>query len=251
MVRRGISYLGREVTSKPKTNGITNKSSIGQLVVEDYAYAAVFEKHNIDFYCHGNRTIVSAAKESLVDSNLLIEQLKEIPQGSTKVEEDYKAWSLTKLADHIENTHHRFTEAKITELKPLLAKLVEERGNEIPELKELQKVFETSAGDMASHMKKEELVLFPFIRKMEETKKSHAQITVPHFGTVENPVNMMLHEHDEQSKLLQKIKELTNNFTLPKNAGSTLRTAYTNLKAFDIDMHKHIHLENNILFKRL
>src|SRR5690625_3147137 len=109
MVRRGISYLGREVTSKPKTNGITNKSSIGQLVVEDYAYAAVFEKHNIDFYCHGNRTIVSAAKESLVDSNLLIEQLKEIPQGSTKVEEDYKAWSLTKLADHIENTDRKST----------------------------------------------------------------------------------------------------------------------------------------------
>src|SRR5699024_6597120 len=185
---------------------ITDKTIIGQLVAENYAYASVFEEYAIDFYCHGNRTIEDVTKESFMESKLLIDQLIEIQQRNSKPEDDYNTWQLTKLANHIENTHHRFTEAKITELKPLLEKLVEKHSSTNPELIELQKIFNISAGDMASHMKKEELVLFPFIRKMVETKKSHAQITVPHFGTVENPVNMMLHEHDEQSKLLQKIK---------------------------------------------
>lgn len=229
---------------------ITDKTIIGQLVAENYAYASVFEEYAIDFYCHGNRTIEDVTKESFMESKLLIDQLIEIQQRNSKPEDDYNTWQLTKLANHIENTHHRFTEAKITELKPLLEKLVEKHSSTNPELIELQKIFNISAGDMASHMKKEELVLFPFIRKMVETKKSHAQITVPHFGTVENPVNMMLHEHDEQSKLLQKIKELTDNYTLTEDASDNFKTAYKSLKALDLDMHKHIHLENNILFPK-
>lgn len=229
---------------------ITEKTIVGKLVAEDYAYASIFEKHQIDFYIHGSRTIATACKENKMESKQLIEELETIAQGTINPEKDYNNWPLDQLANHIEKTHHRFTEAKISELKPLLAKLAEEQGNSNPAIIELQKTFEISAGDMASHMKKEELILFPFIKKMMQTKKSQAQITVPHFGTVQNPVNMMLHEHDEQSKLLQKIKELTNYFALPENASDDLKSVYEKLKAFDTDMHKHIHLENNILFPK-
>ena len=229
---------------------ISDETIIGELVAENYAFASVFEKHNIDFYIHGTRSIATAAKESNINSKQLVGELEMIEQKSIKSEENYNNWPLDQLADHIQSTHHRFTEAKITELKPLLVELVEKHSVTNPEVIELQKVFETSAGDMASHMKKEELVLFPFIRKMIKTKKAHAQITVPHFGTVQNPVNMMLHEHDEQSKLLRKMIELTNNYTLPKDACDTFKTAYASLKAFDKDMHQHIHLENNILFPK-
>lgn len=224
--------------------------NIGEIVAEDYNYAKVFEQHNIDFFCHGNRSIADAAKQQNFDIEELIAQLESVKQKSRESEEDYRTWPLDKLANHIEKTHHHYTESTITELKPLLAKLVEEHRKEHPELVALQKVFATSAGDMASHMKKEEIVLFPFIRRMVETQKSHSQITVPHFGTVENPVNMMLHEHDEQSKLLLKMKELTNDFTLPKNACDTYKITYETMQAFDKDMHKHIHLENNILFPK-
>ncbi|HLW14602.1 MAG TPA: iron-sulfur cluster repair di-iron protein [Flavobacteriaceae bacterium] len=229
---------------------ISDETIIGQLVAENYAFASIFEKHNIDFYIHGTRSIATAAKESSIDSKQLVAELEALEQKSIHSEEDYNNWPLDQLADYIQNTHHRFTEAKITELKPLLVALVDKHSDTNPEVIELQKVFEISAGDMASHMKKEELVLFPFIRKMIKTKKSHDQISVPHFGTVQNPVNMMLHEHDEQSKLLRKMIELTNNFTLPKDACDTFKTAYASLKAFDTDMHKHIHLENNILFPK-
>lgn len=229
---------------------ISDETIIGELVAENYVFASVFEKHHIDFYIHGNRSIATAAKENNIDSKELVEELETVGEASINPEEDYNNWSLDQLADHIQNTHHRFTEAKITELKPLLVTLVDKHSATNPEVIELQKVFEISAGDMASHMKKEELVLFPFIRKMIKTKKSHDQITVPHFGTVQNPVNMMLHEHDEQSKLLRRMIELTNNYSLPKNACDTFKTAYASLKAFDKDMHQHIHLENNILFPK-
>lgn len=229
---------------------ITKKTIIGELVAENYAFASVFEKHHVDFYIHGARSIATASKESKLDSNQLLKELESIEQKNIESEEDYKNWSLDKLANHIETTHHRFTEAKITELKPLLTTLVEKYYHTNPEVIELQEIFDISAGDMASHMKKEELVLFPFIRKMMQTKKSQTQITTPHFGTVQNPVNMMLHEHDEQSKLLRKMIALTDNYTLPKDACETFKTAYKSLKAFDTDMHKHLHLENNILFPK-
>lgn len=230
--------------------GISEETNLGQLIAEDYSYAAVLEQNNIDFFCYGNRSIKDAAKEQNMDSEELLSQLKLAKQQSTNAEEDYRTWPLDKLADHIEKTHHQYTEITITELKPLLAELVASHKEAFPELVELQKVFAISAGEMASHMKKEEIVLFPFIRRMVETQKSHSKITVPHFGTVENPVNMMLHEHDEQSKLLRKMKELTNNFTIPENACDSHRIAYIKMKAFDLDMHKHIHLENNILFPK-
>src|SRR5699024_487589 len=113
-----------------------------------------------------------------------------------------------------------------------------------------QEIFNISAGEMASHMKKEELVLFPFIRKMIKTKKSSSKITVPHFGTVENPVNMMVHEHDEQGRLLQQMAELSNNYTPPINACNTYKITYATMNEFEEDMFNHIHLENIILFPK-
>lgn len=229
---------------------INDNTNIGELVAEDYSFAEVFEQNNIDFFCHGNRSITNAAQEQNIDTKQLLTELELVKSRSKKSEEDYRTWPLDLLANHIEKTHHHYTEAIITELKPLLAKLVELHSEEHPELIELQRIFNISAGDMASHMKKEEIVLFPFIRRMVATQKSHSQTTVPHFGTVENPVNMMLHEHDEQSKLLQQMIKLTNNYTLPKDACKTYKITYATMKAFDIDMHKHIHLENNILFPK-
>lgn len=231
---------------------ITENTIIGQLVADDYRMAAVFEKNEIDFCCQGNRSIAEATQALNLDTKEVLEQLENIKQQNTKTttEEDFKNWPLDLLADYIEKKHHRYTEAKISELKPLLAKLVEVHGEENPELLEIQKTFDISAGEMASHMKKEELILFPFIRKIIHTKKSNSKMIVPHFGTVENPVNMMMHEHDEQGRLLQKMAKLSNNYTPPENACNTYRVTYGIMKEFETDMHKHIHLENNILFPK-
>lgn len=229
---------------------ITENANIGQLVADDYRMASIFKQNGIDFCCKGNRSIAEATKELNLNTQEILSQLEAVKKEDTTSGDDFQSWPLDLLADYIEKTHHRYTEAKITELKPLLEKLVEVHGKENPELIEIQKIFNISAGEMASHMKKEELVLFPFIRKMIKTKKSSSKITVPHFGTVENPVNMMIHEHDEQGRLLQQMAELSNNYTPPINACNTYKMTYATMKEFEEDMYKHIHLENNILFPK-
>ncbi|MBL7931236.1 MAG: hemerythrin domain-containing protein, partial [Bacteroidia bacterium] len=98
------------------------------------------------------------------------------------------------------------------------------------------------------HMKKEELVLFPYIRKMVMAREN--EILVPHFGTVENPIEMMKEEHDAEGERFRRISELSNGYTPPHEACNTYRVTYSLLKEFEQDLHLHIHLENNILFPK-
>jgi len=229
---------------------ITKHTYIGQLVAIDYKFASIFQNHKIDFFCNGNRSIEEVTTEQNIDINKLITQLKNLSSKKNHTKKDFQNWPLDILADYIEKNHHRFTENKISELKPLLHELVEQYNSSYPELIEILEAFHLCAGEMASHMKKEEIILFPFIRKMVKTKKSSSNITTPHFGTVENPVRMMLHEHDVQSKLLQKLSDLSNNYTPPSGVSKTYSDVYKTMQIFEKDMQKHIHLENNILFPK-
>lgn len=229
---------------------ITQKTNIGQLLVQDYSYHKVFEHYGIDFFCSGNRSIEEAAKELDMEADKIISDLDAVNQNDLKNGIDYSTWALDDLADYIEKSHHKFTEDLITKLKPLLETLVVAYGDKQTYLLELQRVFLASAGELASHMKKEELVLFPYIRKMVKAKNKDVKIDVPHFITVISPVNLMIHEHDDQKEWLRQIRELTNNYTLPEDPCDTFTTVYKHLKAFDKDMQKHLHLENNLLFPK-
>lgn len=229
---------------------ITKDTNIGQLLATDYSYSTVFEEFAIDFFCLGNRSIEDAVLEQNLNLEHLLFELEIVKRNSIKDGIDYYTWKLDRLANHIEKSHHRYTEDMISQLKPLIENLVLVYGDKHTELLDLQKVFTKSAGEMASHMKKEELVLFPFIRKMVKSEMEQTNIQAPHFGTVINPVNMMIHEHEEQSKLLMQMRLLTNNFTLPEDPCNTYIAVYTKLQAFEKDMRKHLHLENNILFPK-
>jgi regulator of cell morphogenesis and NO signaling len=99
-------------------------------------------------------------------------------------------------------------------------------------------------------MKKEELILFPFIKKMIGATISHENIEPPFFGTVNNPITMMMEEHDAEGERFRKIAALTNNYTTPEDACNTYRATYSILNDFEQDLHKHIHLESNILFPK-
>ena len=104
------------------------------------------------------------------------------------------------------------------------------------------------AGELTQHMKKEELILFPFIKKMVATRSHDEALQQPHFGTVDNPIAMMMQEHDTEGERFRKIETLTNNYTPPADACNTYRVTFDMLADFEQDLHKHIHLENNILF---
>lgn len=226
------------------------KITIGEYVAKDFRTAAIFSKYGIDFCCKGNRTIEEACEKKNVDTNLLKEQINMILATKNEDTIDFKKWPLDLLADYIEKTHHRYVEEKTQILLPFLSKLCKVHGANHSELFEINELFIGCASDLAQHMKKEELILFPFIKKMIGATISHENIEPPFFGTVNNPITMMMEEHDAEGERFRKIAALTNNYTTPEDACNTYRATYSILNDFEQDLHKHIHLESNILFPK-
>ena len=229
---------------------IQHTQIIGELVAQDYRAASVFKKHNIDFCCQGNRTIEDACNIKELDTSEIITDLETAISVEKQGEIDFKSWPADLLVDYIEKTHHRYVEEKSNEIMPYLEKICKVHGQQHPELLEINALFKASVGDLAAHMKKEELVLFPFVKKMEKIKQEEAEYTRPHFNTVENPINMMHDEHLTEGDRFRRIETLTNGYTPPADACNTYRVTFALLKEFEADLHLHIHLENNILFPK-
>lgn len=230
-----------------KTIKIKEKN-IGQFVAEDYRTAAVFKKHNIDFCCKGHRTLKEVCEKKGLEHSEILDELESVLTSSTHQSIDYKSWPLDLLVDYIEKKHHRYVKEKIPVLKQFLDKLCRVHGERHPELFKINELFTASANELTAHMKKEELILFPFIKKLVKSKLDSQLVLQPAFGTVENPIAMMMHEHDNEGERFRKIAELTSNYQPPVDACNTYKVTFAMLDEFEKDLHLHIHLENNILF---
>ena len=224
------------------------KITIGEYVAKDFRTAAVFSKYGIDFCCKGNRSIEEACDKKNIDSTTLQQEVETVLNTTDDSVIDFKSWPLDLLVDYIEKTHHRYVEEKTQILLPFLDKLCKVHGASHPELFEINELFIGCAGELAQHMKKEELILFPFIKKLAKASVTKDVIAAPHFGTVKNPIAMMMQEHEAEGDRFEKIALLTNNFTPPADGCSTYKVTFAMLAEFEKDLHKHIHLENNILF---
>lgn len=228
---------------------LIKEKTIGEFVAEDFRAAQVFRKYKIDFCCKGNRTIEEACENKKVLAEDIYSELDKISdQNSGDI--DFNSWPLDLLADYVEKTHHRYVEENSTVLMQYLNKLCKVHGDRHPELFEIYELFSGSAQELAAHMKKEELILFPFIKKMMAAQEKGETLPQPHFGSVESPVAMMKHEHTVEGERFVKIAELTNNYQFPDDACGTYQVAFRMLEDFEKDLHKHIHLENNILFPK-
>jgi regulator of cell morphogenesis and NO signaling len=227
-----------------------DKITIGEYVAKDFRTAAIFSKYGIDFCCRGNRTIEEATEKKDTDTKVIMEQINAVLATNNNNTIDFNSWPIDLLVDYIEKKHHRYVEEKTQVLLPFLNKLCKVHGVNNPELFEINELFIGCSGELAQHMKKEELILFPFIKKMVKATLSDELIKQPHFGTVENPIAMMMHEHDAEGERFHKIAQLTNNYTPGPDACNTYRVTYAMLQEFEQDLHKHIHLENNILFPK-
>lgn len=223
--------------------------TVANLVTENIKTAHVFKKYGIDFCCGGGEKIEKACENKNVD---LAELEKELLSAAGAVERNfnYKAWNLAFLTDHIVNVHHTYVEENIPLLLQYTEKVAKVHGTSHPEVREIENLFHQVAGELVSHLKKEELILFPFIKKMVAAKEQEETLERPTFGTAENPVKMMEDEHERAGELFREIAQLSNNYTPPASACNTFRAMYSKLDEFEQDLHLHIHLENNILFPK-
>ncbi|MEY8019311.1 iron-sulfur cluster repair di-iron protein [Muriicola sp. E247] len=230
-------------------NSLLDKE-VGQIVAEDYRSAAVFSKYGIDFCCNGNRNLYEVCSKKKVEVEIVVKEIEALTSDGEKQGDNFNTLPLNVLADHIEQKHHRYVEERIPILKQYLHKINTVHGERHPELKEIYRLFSECAGELTMHMKKEELVLFPFIRKMVLSLKHNEAVESPRFLTVTNPIQTMRDEHESAGDIFSKISSLTHSYTPPSDACSTYKVAFLMLKEFEEDLHLHVHLENNILFPK-
>ncbi len=225
------------------------EKTVADLVTENIKAAHIFKKYGIDFCCGGGISIKRACERAKIDPTILESELlnlETIPDRAS----DYNSWKLDFLTDHIINLHHVYIEESSPLLLQYSKRVNQVHGHHYIELAEIEELVKNVVQELAVHMKKEELILFPFIKKLVQAEREASDIPAIHFGTVENPINMMEAEHEQAGDIMRKIAKLSNNYTPPENACNTYRAFYAKLDEFEQDLHQHVHLENNILFPK-
>lgn len=164
--------------------------------------------------------------------------------------DSWKNKPLSELMDHIVASHHAFCRQEVARVSSLFREAIAAHGRERPELKKMEVLFAKMAKDLQMHLVKEEQTLFPYIARVERAIQQNAPISWPAFGTVENPIRMMVLEHDQTSDELSQIRRLSNNYTPPSCAAEPLTALYDGLRAFESDMTEHTQAEDHLLFPR-
>ncbi len=229
---------------------IHQKRTVSDIVAEDYRTAAVFESKGIDFCCGGNITIEEVTSNNGIDAASLIKSLEEAVRNEDAEASDFNAMPLNDLANYIVEKHHSYVEEKIPVLRIYLGTVCSAHGENHPELHEIAELFEVAAGNLTTHLKKEELILFPYISKMVAARKINVRPETPRFGSVKQPIAAMVNDHENEGERFKVIATLSNNYTIPDDACNTYKVTFAYLKEFEANLHKHIHLENNILFPK-
>jgi regulator of cell morphogenesis and NO signaling len=222
--------------------------TVREMVLANPSTSRVFERFGIDYCCGGNKSLAEACSSAKVNMQEVAATLDKPLPGNDEC--DWAKASLAELASYIVTKHHGFTRQEVRRLTPLLAKVIGVHGGNHEELHEIRTLFAELAQEMTMHMMKEEHMLFPYIEELEAAVNRGVRPVRPMFGTVQNPVRMMMMEHDSSGKVQHKIRELTNDFAPPADACVSYQTLYKALQEFEADMHQHIHLENSILFPR-
>lgn len=226
-------------------NEIAEKK-VGSIVAGNFRTAKIFTDYGIDFCCKGGIKLSDACENKGVNLDKISAELEQVVKQQD--ETHYQDLGMADLVDHIVSVHHKYVETTIPALKFYLDKIAKVHGDNHPELLEIRDEFFNTADALTSHMKKEEFILFPYIKAMESARKNHFPLSPAHFGDIENPISMMEEEHDTEGERFRKISALSNNYTPPSDACQTYKVAFAILQEFENDLHTHIHLENNILF---
>ena len=225
-------------------NQINIEPTIGEIVANDFRAASMFKEAGIDFCCGGNKSLTEACKEKGADESHLIQQLETLAQTPVSGSMNFKEWDLSFLSDYIVNTHHKFVLKNLPELVFYTQKIANVHGDHHPELIEVESLFAKINEELLQHLKNEEEVLFPAIKKAE--KNASAEVN----STIVSEITRMQGEHEFAGGAMDKINILTNNYLIPEDACNTYRVSLKLLEQFEDDLHIHVNLENNILYPK-
>jgi regulator of cell morphogenesis and NO signaling len=224
--------------------------TLAAIVADRHQAAAVFEKYHLDFCCKGKRTLQEACSEKNIAVEPILEELQQVFEPGFVVEDQLLSnMSVSELTDYIVLKHHVFVKHAMPVIYQHLYRVATKHGDRFPYMQQVFNLFSSVQLEMDSHMQKEEAVLFPRIKEVD--KPQEQKLPLVSDGYISQPIHMMEREHEEAGELMAQIRNLTNDYTPPANACTTFRISMAELRAFEEDLHCHIHLENNILFPRI
>ena len=226
-------------------NNLTEKT-LKNIVLTHHEYIPVLEKYSIDFCCRGSKTLNEACIEKNIPLDTILDELSlAIKKSSTSM--PFAEMTAEQLISYIQIHHHFYVRNNIPAIKNHLEKIVSKHGPKYPKMIEVAQLFDEVAAELLPHMDNEETILFPRIKAVCSTASVNqvGQLTE---GYIDEPVHVMEAEHEKAGDILYTIRSLTNGYTPPETACTTHRICLEELKAFEADLHQHVHLENNILF---
>ena len=225
--------------------------TVREIAVENPATVRVFESLGVDYCCGGRQSLKDACAAAGIPVEEALQRLTATPQAASP--EDHERWhdaSLSAITGHIVERHHRFVRRETPRLQGLFEKVRNHHDENHPELRAIQQMFSAMAEELRSHMLKEEQILFPHMQRLEQAAREGGPPPRPPFGTVANPIARMMAEHDNAGELLKQMRSASHGYSLPDGACPTYEALYRGLEEFERDLHRHVHLENNILFPR-
>ncbi|HEU4510874.1 MAG TPA: iron-sulfur cluster repair di-iron protein [Pyrinomonadaceae bacterium] len=229
---------------------ISSEMTVREVAMQVPQSTRLFETLQIDYCCGGNRPLTQACATAGVEVDNVMQQLSALEKSSDTATLDFQNLSLKELITHILETHHVFTKSEIDRIQALSTKVIGVHGVNHPELLTVGELVQRLCTDLAPHMFKEEQVLFPYIEKMEQAELKNQPVPFAPFGTVKNPIRMMMMEHDTAGDILRKLRAVTADYQVPPDGCISFQTLYQALEGLEKDLHQHIHLENNILFPK-
>jgi regulator of cell morphogenesis and NO signaling len=232
-----------EIEVKKNAEGADN-ITVGQIVSKDIRMAEVFKKLGIDFCCGGKKTLLQVCNEKGLSESDVKEALDKATQ-QTNANHDFANWKVSFLADYIINQHHGFVRDNAPVIIELSGKVSSKHGDKNPEFATINEKVNILLSELATHMKKEEAILFPYIKQLEKGISVETG-----FNSVQDPIWVMESDHDMAGELIRDIRKLSNNYTLPETACNSTKLLMYKLEEFENDLFQHVHLENNILFPK-
>ena len=207
----------------------------------------VFERFHLDYCCGGHRSLGQACTEKGIEAT---DVLAAIAEATTDAQPavDFSQATATELIRHIVRTHHAYVREELVRLLPMAAKVAAKHGPAHPEFNEIESQLQVLNQELINHLTKEELILFPYIEALDKSRSGNGNAPHACFPTVKSPIQAMMNEHEAAGAILDAMRTATGNFTPPAGACPTTAGLMDGLDAFERDLHRHVHLENNLLF---
>lgn len=228
----------------------TGNKTIGEIVAADFRTAKIFENHGIDFCCGGEVALVAACTEKGLDLTTITSELETVQNEPAERSQNYSSWALPFLIDYIVNTHHLYLKENDEQIVAYARKIADVHGVHHPEVIQIATIFDKIATDMAAHLKEEEEVFFPAVKRVKAARIAGHTPDSEDLETIRTSLLKLQSEHEEIGDAVHSIRHLSKDYAIPGDVCNTFMVTYQKLKEFEDDLHKHVHLENNILFPK-